>query len=56
MKYYFINREIYFQNEKMPDRKVELFNVEISENYVTGYDKDGNLYELNKSELIKEEE
>ena len=55
MRYYFIDKEIYFQNKKMRDRKVELFNVEISEHYVTGYDKDGNLYETTKDELIIEE-
>lgn len=55
MKCYFIDKEIYFQNKKMPDRKVELFNVKINGCYVTGYDKDGNLYHINKSELIIED-
>lgn len=56
MRYYFIDKEIYFQNEKMPNRKVELFDIEFFGDYVLGYDEDGNLYEQNKSELIIEEE
>lgn len=56
MRYYFIDREIYFQNEKMPDRKVELFDIEFLGDYVLGYDEDGNWYEITKNELIKEEE
>ena len=55
MKYYFIDKEIYYQNKKMPERKVELFNVEISEHQATGYDGNGNLYEINKNELIVED-
>lgn len=62
MKYYFIDKEIYYQNKKMPDRKVELFNVEIIKDYINnqefvkGYDKDANLYKIRKDELIIEEE
>lgn len=56
MRYYFIDKGIYFQNEKMPDRKVELFDIESFGDYVLGYDEDGNLYEITKDELIIEEE
>lgn len=56
MRYYFMDKEIYFQNKKMPDRKVELFSVEVSEHYATGYDENGNLYEIDIDELIIEEE
>lgn len=56
MKYFFINKEIYFQNKKMPDRKEQLFNVQIDGNEVTGYDDLGNEYTINISELITEEE
>lgn len=56
MRYYFIDKEIYFQNQKMPDRKVELFDIEFFGDYIMGYDKDGNLYEITKDELIIEEE
>ena len=56
MRYYFIDKEIYFQNEKMPDRKVELFDIEFLGDYVLGYDEDGNWYEITKNELIIEEE
>lgn len=56
MRYYFIDKEIYFQNKKMADRKVELFNIEFFGDYLLGYDKDGNLYEITKNELIIEEE
>ena len=53
-RYYFIDKEIYFQGKKMPDRKVELFNVAFNGNIVTGFDEDGNDYTIDKSELIKE--
>lgn len=54
--FYFIDNEIYFKNEKLPPRKVELFNVKIGENTFTGYDKDANLYKLDIKDLIIEEE
>lgn len=56
-RYYFIDKKIYFQNEKMPDRKVELFNLEIDKegNFVTGFDELGNEYSILISELIIEE-
>ena len=62
MKYYFIDKEIYFQNKKMPDRKVELFDVELHKDFITndetatGYDEDGNFYEIPKNDLIIEED
>lgn len=62
MRYYFIDKEIYFQNKKMPDRKVELFDCQKVTDYINnqefieGYDIDGNLYKINKDELIIEEE
>lgn len=55
-KYYFIDREIYFQGEKLPDRKVELFNVEIDGADVYANDIDCNIYYLYKKDLIIEEE
>lgn len=57
-KYYFIDTNIYFQNELLPPRKVELFNVKIDANTdtFTGFDADGNLYRLNNSELIIEKQ
>ena len=58
--YYFIDDDIYFQNKKLPPRKVELFNVNINMNdkIYTGYDKDGNFYKLcfDEHELLIEEE
>ena len=51
-KYFFLDKEIYFQNKKLPARKVELFNVEIHDNTVIGYDEDGNLYQLDLKDLI----
>jgi len=64
MKYYFIDKEIYYQNKKMPDRKVELFDVEIIRENIfidniglgyielaKGYDKDGNFYKIDKKLL-----
>lgn len=54
MKYYFIDDEVYFQNKKMPAVKRELYNVEKYEKIATGYDIDGNLYEINISQLIEE--
>ena len=53
-KYYFIDKSIYFQGEKQPDRKVELFNVTIYKDFVLANDKDGNEYNLDMSELIIE--
>ena len=61
MRYYFIDKEIYYQNKKMPDRKVELFNVEIVKDYISNqefvqaYDEDANLYKIRKDELIIED-
>lgn len=62
MKYYFIDKEIYYQNKKMPDRKVELFHCQKVTDYtnykkfIEGYDVDGNLYKIKEDELIIEEE
>ena len=45
----------------MPDRKVELFNVEIVKDYISNqefvqaYDEDANLYKIRKDELIIED-
>lgn len=55
-KYYFIDKEIYWQGVKMPDRKVELFNVEIDGEDVYANDIDCNIYYLDKKDLIIEEE
>ena len=59
-RFYFIDNNIYFQNKKMPPRKVELFSVKINMNddFYTGYDKDGNFYKLNinHNRLIVEED
>lgn len=51
--YYFINNEIYFQNKKMPPKKVELFHldIDVENKKYTGYDKDGNFYKLNANEI-----
>ena len=56
-RYYFIDKNIYFANEILSPRKVELFNVKIDNetNTFTGFDTDGNLYKLNIEELIVEE-
>lgn len=58
-KYYFMDKEIYYQNEKLPDRKVELVNVSYEPPFYTGYDEDGNEYTIHIDnliiELIKEE-
>lgn len=53
-KYYFIDKEIYYQNEKLPDRKVELFNLNFDSPNVTGYDEDGNEYTILIGDLIIE--
>ena len=55
-KYYFIDKEIYWQGVKMPDRKVELFNVEINGEDVYANDIDCNIYYLDKKDLIIEED
>lgn len=55
-KYYFIDKEIYWQGVKMPDRKIELFNVEIDGKDVYANDIDCNIYSLDKKDLIIEEE
>lgn len=54
-RYYFIDNEIYFQNEKLPPRKVELFNTKLVNNICIGYDEDGNEYHINEEEIIVEE-
>ena len=56
-RYYFIDKNIYFANEILPPRKVELFDVKIynATNFFTGFDTDGNLYKLNIEELIVDE-
>lgn len=54
-RYFFIDKEIYFQNKKMPDRKVELFNVENDGADVYANDIDGNWYHLETKDLIIEE-
>lgn len=56
VKYYFIDKEIYWQGVKMPDRKVELFNVEIDGEDVYANDIDCNIYYLDKKDLIIEED
>ena len=55
-KYYFIDKEIYWQGVKMPDRKIELFNVEIDGEDVYANDIDCNIYYLDKKDLIIEED
>lgn len=54
-RYYFIDKEIYFKNAKMPDRKVELFNVFIGDNMASGRDSEYNFYQIKKEDLIVEE-
>ena len=56
VKYYFIDKEIYWQGVKMPDRKIELFNVEIDGEDVYANDIDCNIYYLDKKDLIIEED
>ena len=54
-------KQIYFQNKKLPDRKVELFYVRRKLNEYTGeleyfgFDKDGNDYVISENEIIIEE-
>lgn len=55
-RYYFIDREIYFEGNKLPNRKVELFNVEINGEDVYANDTDCNIYCIDISDLIIEEE
>lgn len=55
-RYYFIDNNIYFQNEQLLPRKVELFNISIYNNEINGMDLDGNWYTLSKNKLIIEEE
>ena len=55
-RYYFIDDNIYFQNKKLPPRKVELFNISIYNKEIHGMDSDGNWYEIPKSQLIIEED
>lgn len=57
-RYYFIDYNIYFQGGIVPPRKVELFNIKFDNetDTFTGFDIDGNLYRLNNSQLIIEEE
>ena len=58
-RYYFIDKEIYYQNEKLPDRKVELVNVRYEPPLCIGHDEDGNEYTIHIDnliiELVKEE-
>lgn len=56
MRWYFIDKKIYFQGSKMPDRKVELFNVVKSGDIYLGFDKDGNDYVVKEKDLIIEED
>ena len=55
-RYYFIDKEIYFEGHKLPYRKVELFNIENDGADVYANDIDGNLYHLETKDLIIEEE
>lgn len=55
-KYFFIDKEIYFEGNKLPDRKVELFNVEVDGQDVYANDIDYNLYYIDISDLIIEED
>ena len=55
-KYYFIDKEIYWQGVKMPDRKIELFNVEVDKENVYANDIDCNIYCLDVKDLIIEED
>lgn len=54
MKYYFIDKEIYYQGKKVPDRKIELFNIRYSGEKVLATDEMGNDYEIDRNELIIE--
>lgn len=56
MRYYFIDNEIYFQNQKQPPRKVELFNIEFNNGDAFGYDFDGNEYQIPEEDIIVEED
>lgn len=53
-RYFFIDKQIYYQGKKLPDRKVELFNVSFDSVNVTGYDKDGDEYTIPINDLIIE--
>lgn len=53
-RYYFIDKQIYYQGKRMPERKVELFNLSFDSYDVTGYDKDGDEYTIPIGDLIKE--
>lgn len=54
--YYFVDKEIYFQGGKMPDRKVKLFNVVKTGDVYLGFDKDGNDYVIHEKDIIIEED
>ena len=56
IRYYFVDKEIYFQGGKMPDRKVKLFNVVKTGDVYLGFDKDGNDYVIHEKDIIIEEE
>lgn len=55
-RYYFIDTEIYYQNVKQPPRKVEVFHVEERGYGYSVIDKYGNFYNLDKDQLIVEED
>lgn len=57
MWYYFIDSEIYFQGKQQPPRKVEIFSIyDISNDKICCRDADGDVYELNKNEIIMEKD
>ena len=58
MSKYFIDKEIYFQNKKLPPRKVIIVSMkyEKENEYATCYDEDGNDYEIKIEEIYDDKD
>lgn len=52
MNYYFIDREIYYQNKKQEPRKIQCFNLKIKGNIATFIDEDGNDYIVSSCDIL----
>ena len=56
MTKYFIDNEIYFQGKRQEPRKVLLTSVEVIGNKAICYDEDGDVYTLEPTQILDDNE
>lgn len=54
--FYYVDKEVYFQGEKQPDRKVKLSTIiDNDDGAASCYDESGDYYTLNVNDIICED-